>query len=132
MLSENVTPVNLESPDPIDFNNKFPYSEAELSFFHVAKQRRVDLNNLAFCFGGSALHMLAYKESSDFIVSRVTGTRCSLVANRRTYNKDNGLFGFQFERHYRKKDGGYFVHNVSESHSYNEGGREDCLVCCGG
>ena len=95
-LSENVTPVNLESPDPIDFNNKFPYSEAELSFFHVAKQRRVDLNNLAFCFGGSALHMLAYKESSDFIVSRVTGTRCSLVANRRTYNKDNGLFGFHY------------------------------------
>jgi hypothetical protein len=77
------------------------YNSASFSpIYFNSLQRGVDLDKVDFCFGGSTLEMLATKDASDpFIVSRVPGTKCILVAKKKSYTKNLADFGFQFERY---------------------------------
>ena len=62
------------------------------------------MNGVDFCFGGSFLGLLATRniESSNglttYRASRIPGTNCVIVVNRKTYEKDLGHSGFRLER----------------------------------
>eukprot|EP00804_Cyclotella_cryptica_P003271 CCRYP_010509-RA/>CCRYP_010509-RA protein AED:0.04 eAED:0.04 QI:261/1/1/1/1/1/3/217/337 len=95
------TPKRFQVAKDSAFENKFPYSQSDIASLHVAVQRGLDLSKIDFCFGGSALEMLATKNDSDgpYIVSRIPGTGCITIVRRKEYTKNLADVGFQFERY---------------------------------
>mmetsp|Transcript_19394 Transcript_19394/g.40905 ORF Transcript_19394/g.40905 Transcript_19394/m.40905 type:complete len:338 (+) Transcript_19394:65-1078(+) len=94
------TPKRFESPKSTAYKSKFPYSEIDIACIHVAVKRGVKLDEVDFCFGGSTLEMLAKKDANEpFIVSRIPGSKCILVAKKKDYTQDLADVGFQFERY---------------------------------
>lgn len=94
-------PLEFPSLPPRLFENTFPFGQNETSHLYVATRHRgIKLENIDFCFGGSALEMLARKDASNpYIVMKIPGEKSTIiVAKRKAYTQDLSDVGYQFER----------------------------------
>jgi hypothetical protein len=91
---------------PFRHRNQYPFGQSDVAALRVAARRGLDLDSIDFYFGGSALGMLATRNTCDaetaqevFYCARIPGlSRTLMVVKRKNFVQDRSVAGFQFER----------------------------------
>ena len=84
-----------------EYINKYPFKPPYVTAIHVAvRHRGVDMNDVDFIFGGSALEFLSTwsRKDRDNVVTLFPGTTSIMIAAHKEYTQDSSDVGFQFER----------------------------------
>jgi hypothetical protein len=125
-----------KSLPPLVRQNRFPFGKEGIGYLYVASvHRKVELTNLDFVFGGSALQMLAMKEddpNSPYYVTVIPGTDVAMVTNGKRYEINASDVGYQFERFVTGKSlqaSSADFHTTEHLHVMNVGDHK-VLFCC--
>ena len=80
--------------------NTFPFGQNEASHLYVAANHRgINFDTIDFCFGGSALEMLARKDTSNpYIATMIPEKHTIIVAKRKPYTQNLSDIGYLFEK----------------------------------